>query len=49
MNIFDGVLQFHGTWRTYQKRVLDKAEKYLADGKIHIVAGAGVGEDNVGN
>lgn len=29
--------------------ILDNAEKYLADGKIHIVARAGVGEVNVGN
>ena len=48
MNIFDGVLQFHGTWRTYQKRVLDKAEKYLADGKIHIVAAPGSGKTTLG-
>lgn len=48
MNIFDGVLQFQGTWRTYQKRVLDNAEKYLADGKIHIVAAPGSGKTTLG-
>ncbi len=48
MNIFDGVLQFHGTWRTYQKRVLDNGEKYLADGKIHIVAAPGSGKTTLG-
>lgn len=48
MNIFDGVLQFHGTWRIYQKRVLDNGEKYLADGKIHIVAAPGSGKTTLG-
>lgn len=48
MNIFDGVLQFQGTWRTYQKRVLDNGEKYLADGKIHIVAAPGSGKTTLG-
>ncbi len=32
------ILQFHGTWRSYQKRVLDRAQEYFKDGKIHIVA-----------
>lgn len=48
MNIFNGVLQFHGTWRTYQKRVLDNGEKYLADGKVHIVAAPGSGKTTLG-
>lgn len=48
MNIYDGVLEFQGTWRTYQKRVLDNAEKYLADGKVHIVAAPGSGKTTLG-
>lgn len=47
-NIYDGVLQFHGTWRTYQKRVLDRSAKYLADQKIHIVAAPGSGKTTLG-
>ncbi len=31
-------LAFRGTWRSYQARVLGRADKYLSDGKIHIVA-----------
>ena len=48
MNIYDGVLKFHGTWRTYQKRILENADKYLADGKIHIVAAPGSGKTTLG-
>ena len=25
-NVFDGILEFQGRWRSYQKRVLDEAE-----------------------
>ncbi len=42
------VLQFKGTWRTYQQRVLDSANKYLADGRIHIVAAPGSGKTTLG-
>jgi len=48
MNLYDGVLKFHGTWRTYQKRVLDRTEKYLADKKVHIVAAPGSGKTTLG-
>ena len=48
MNIYDGVLKFHGTWRTYQKRILENTDKYLADGKIHIVAAPGSGKTTLG-
>lgn len=41
-------LQFQGTWRTYQVRVLKNADKYLADGKIHIVAAPGSGKTTLG-
>lgn len=35
---------FKGTWRNYQARVLEHADRYMADGKIHIVAAPGSGE-----
>lgn len=48
MNIYDGVLWFKGTWRTYQKRILDRSDKYLNDKKIHIVAAPGSGKTTLG-
>jgi len=30
-------LSFKGQWRQYQRRVLDKAESFMDDGKIHLV------------
>lgn len=45
---YNGILKFKGTWRTYQARVLENAEKYLADGKIHIVAAPGSGKTTLG-
>ena len=48
MNIYEGVLQFGGTWRTYQKRVLENAGRYLEDGKVHIVAAPGSGKTTLG-
>ena len=45
---YDGVLQFRGTWRGYQQRVLDHAQQHLADGKIHIVAAPGSGKTTLG-
>ncbi len=41
-------LQFSGTWRSYQKRVLKNAETYGKDGKIHIVAAPGSGKTTLG-
>ena len=35
MNVYDSILSFHGTWRTYQARVLESAQRYLDDKKIH--------------
>lgn len=46
--LFDGVLRFKGTWRDYQQRVLDHAPRYLADGKLHIVAAPGSGKTTLG-
>lgn len=47
-NIYDNRLQFKGKWRTYQERVLVNAGKYLADGRIHIVAAPGSGKTTLG-
>lgn len=41
-------LRFHGTFRDYQQRVLDNADKYLKDGKINIVAAPGSGKTVLG-
>ena len=41
-------LQFAGTWRSYQARVLENCEKYLEDGRVHIVAAPGSGKTTLG-
>lgn len=41
-------LQFSGTWRSYQKRVLDNCQSYMKDRKIHIVAPPGSGKTTLG-
>ena len=38
---YEGILEFKGTWRKYQARVLEHADRYISDGKIHIVAAPG--------
>lgn len=48
MGVLSGMLQFKGTWRTYQARVLKNADNYLQDGKIHIVAAPGSGKTTLG-
>ena len=47
-NIYENVLRFKGTWRNYQERVLENSQKYLADGKLHIVAAPGSGKTTLG-
>ena len=47
MNHFRNI-QFRGTFRNYQQRVLDNADKYLRDGKINIVAAPGSGKTVLG-
>ena len=47
-NRYDNILQFKGTWRDYQERVLSNSGKYLADGKLHIVAAPGSGKTTLG-
>ena len=41
-------LSFKGQWRQYQQRVLDKAESFMDDGKIHLVAAPGSGKTTLG-
>ena len=31
---YEGILEFHGTWRSYQARVLQNVSRYLSDDKI---------------
>ena len=47
MKTFDKV-SFKGTFRNYQQRVLDSADKYLLNGKINIVAAPGSGKTILG-
>lgn len=42
------VLNFRGTWRSYQARVLDRADEYFKDGHMHIVAAPGSGKTTLG-
>ncbi|MCR5484165.1 MAG: DEAD/DEAH box helicase family protein [Clostridiales bacterium] len=41
-------VKFAGTFRDYQQGVLDRAQKHLRDGKIHIVAAPGSGKTVLG-
>ena len=41
-------LQFNGTWRTYQKRILDELDFHLRDSKLHVVAAPGAGKTTLG-
>ena len=41
-------LKFKGTWRVYQKRILDSLEFHLSDKKLHIVAAPGAGKTTLG-
>ena len=41
-------IHFHGQFRTYQQKILDDADKYLQDGRIHIVAAPGSGKTILG-
>lgn len=44
----DRQLVFQGTWRSYQARVLENLEPYLADKKCHLVAAPGAGKTTIG-
>ena len=41
-------VQFRGSFRDYQRRVLENADQYLKDGKINIVAAPGSGKTVLG-
>lgn len=41
-------LKFSGSWRDYQKRILDDLNFHLADDKIHVVAAPGAGKTTLG-
>ena len=41
-------IEFKGTFRDYQRRILDSADLYLTDGKINIVAAPGSGKTILG-
>ena len=45
---YNEILKFKGTWRNYQARVLENADRYMSDGKIHIVAAPGSGKTTLG-
>ena len=45
---FQKRLEFRGTWREYQARVLSNAQRYLSDGKVHICAAPGSGKTLLG-
>lgn len=47
MKTFEKV-SFHGTFRDYQQRILDNADRYLLNGKINIVAAPGSGKTILG-
>lgn len=47
MEVFHDI-QFHGTFRDYQQRVLDRFDQYAKDRKIHIVAAPGSGKTVLG-
>mgnify|MGYP002622083555 CR=1 FL=1 len=43
-----GLLNFKGSWRDYQKRILDNLDFHLSDKKLHIVAAPGAGKTTLG-
>ena len=44
----DSILRFNGTWRSYQKRILDDLDFHLRDHKLHVVAAPGAGKTTLG-
>lgn len=43
-----GEMQFKGTWRDYQARVLDEFGQHFGDGRLHVVAAPGAGKTVLG-
>ena len=48
MSNTEGILHFNGTWRSYQKRILDDLDFHLRDDKLHVVAAPGAGKTTLG-
>ncbi|MFI3284657.1 MAG: DEAD/DEAH box helicase family protein [Erysipelotrichaceae bacterium] len=46
--MYKNILQFDGTWRKYQQRILDRYNDYKMDGKVHIIAPPGSGKTTLG-
>ena len=44
----DQILNFNGTWRSYQQRILDNLDFHLRDQKLHVVAAPGAGKTTLG-
>jgi len=42
------ILNFNGSWRSYQKRILDDLDLHLRDDKLHVVAAPGAGKTTLG-
>lgn len=42
------ILNFNGTWRSYQQRILNNLDFHLRDKKLHIVAAPGAGKTTLG-
>ncbi len=42
------ILNFKGSWRSYQKRILDSLDFHLMDEKLHIIAAPGAGKTTLG-
>lgn len=47
MNNFNNI-KFNGTFRDYQKKILANANRYLKDGRVHIIAAPGSGKTILG-
>lgn len=45
---YSRILNFKGTWRNYQARVLKNIDKYIENDRIHIVAAPGSGKTTLG-
>lgn len=44
----ESLLKFKGSWRDYQKRILDNLSFHLRDKKLHVVAAPGAGKTTLG-
>lgn len=46
--MLNNILEFKGTWRSYQQKVLDNFDTYGQDRKYHIIAAPGSGKTTLG-